>query len=119
MILLGLDLNATCARAVQGPVGEFPLALPLDPPGQDLPMVLSLEKHPPKVGRFGQRLLRDQPHLTCTDFLAQLGATGAGARRWQAGRHQFDSSQALTVVWQKLAPACGRAKGVVLSLPSY
>src|SRR5262249_54454681 len=61
----------------------------------------------------------DQPHLTCSSFLAHLGTTGAGVRRWQAGRHRLDSSQALAVVWQRLAPPCGRAKGVVLSLPSY
>src|SRR5947209_20616931 len=98
MILLGLDLNATCARAVSGPVGEYPLGLPLAPPGQDLPMVLSLQKHPPQVGRAGVRLVRDQPHLACANFLASLGIKGPGARRWQAGRHQIDSSEALTVV---------------------
>jgi hypothetical protein len=119
MKLLGLDLNATCARAVHGPVGEYPLALPLDPPGQDLPLVLTLEKHPPQVGRSGLRLYRDQPHLTCSNFLAELGATGPGAMRWQAGRRFVDSSQALAVVWQRLGPACARAGGVVLSLPSY
>jgi hypothetical protein len=119
MILLGLDLNATCARAVHGLVGDYPLALPLDPPSQELPMVLNLEKHPPQVGRAGRRLLREQPHRTCSDFLALVGTAGAAARRWQAGRHQLDCSQALTAVWERLAPACARAAGVVLSVPAY
>jgi hypothetical protein len=100
-------------------VAEYPLTFPLDPPGQDLPMVLSLERHPPQVGRCGQRLVRNQPHLTCRNFLADLGVKGPGARYWQAGRHQLDSSQALGVVWQRLGLACARTTGVVVSLPPY
>jgi hypothetical protein len=119
MTLLGLDLNATSVRAVHGPTGDYPLGLPLDPPGEVLPMVLSLEKHAPEVGRAGLRLLRNQPHLTCSNFLAHLGTDGAHTKRWKAGRHHLDSSQALAVVWQRLGLACASSSGVVLSLPAY
>lgn len=116
--LVGLDLNATCARAVHGPVGAYPLALPLEPPSQDLPMILSLETPMPEVGRAGLRLSRGQPHLTCHNFLPHLGQSGA-VRRWRAGRHHLDSSQALALVWRRLLRTCTGMSGAVLSLPPY
>ncbi|MCI0380565.1 MAG: FHA domain-containing protein [Gemmataceae bacterium] len=117
--LVGLDLNASRARAVHGPVGEFALALPLDPPAADLPMVLSLEKATLALGRPGVRLLRQSPHLACVDFFACLGANGAAPRTWKAGRHQLDSNAALQTVWHHLAPVCKKSAGVVLTLPPY
>jgi hypothetical protein len=119
MTLIGLDVNATSARAVHGPVGCYPLGLPLDPPHHELPMVLSLETNTPVVGRSGLALVREKPHLTCGNFLADLGIKGTGARRWKASRSFLDSSQALAAVWKRLAQVCSRSPGIVLSMPSY
>ncbi len=119
MTLLGLDLNATRARAVHGPAGEYPRALPLEPPDHDLPMVLSLENYRPEVGRSGLRLVRNLPHLTCAGFFTHLGKNGSAMKRWQAGRHHLDSSQALALVWKQLEFAAAQSKGTVLALPAY
>jgi hypothetical protein len=112
-------MNATCVRAVHGASEDYPLVMPLDPPGQALPMVLSLAKPTPEVGHAGLGLLRTDSHLTCSDFLAHLGTQFAVPKRWHAGRHDLDGSQALAVVWQKLSLACARSDAVVLALPSY
>ena len=42
MSVVGMELNGTRVRAVLGDVGDYPLALPLEPPAQDLPVALSL-----------------------------------------------------------------------------
>lgn len=41
--LIGLDLNATRARAVRGPAQALPRPLPLAGTADELPMVLSLQ----------------------------------------------------------------------------
>ena len=77
MTLIGLDLNATRARAIQGehhgsgPL--IPLGLPLDGNERELPLALSLEERHPQVGRAGAGLCRRSPHLACLDFLPYLG----------------------------------------------
>jgi hypothetical protein len=119
MTLLGLDLNATRARAVSGPVGDFPCPLPLDPPGVELPLVISLEKSIPEVGQCGVRLLRQLPLLACHSFLAQVGDISAGERRWLTQPRQLDADQALTVVFRRLQPICRVSAGVVVALPGY
>ena len=119
MTLLGVDLNATSARAVQGPLGDYPLSVPLDPPSGPLPLVLNLKTSSPELGESGRKLLRNLPHFTCSNFLPHLGQQGASARRWKAGRHNLDAAQALTLVWKRLAGACNRTSGVVLALPDY
>ena len=73
MTLLGMEMNATRARAVIGPAAEYPLPLPLDPPVLELPLVLSLEKKAPQVGQSGSRLVRQLPHLACQNFLPSVG----------------------------------------------
>lgn len=119
MAILGLDMNATCVRAVHGPAEDYALIMPLDPPGQALPMVLSLEKPVPEVGRAGQSLLRADPHLTCHDFLTHLGTTAAASKRWHFGRNHLDGAQALAIVWHRLSLACARSDAVAVALPSY
>lgn len=117
MTLLGLDLNATRVRAVSGPAGDFPLPVPLDPPGLELPMALSLERPRAEVGRAALRLCRISPHLVCRAFLPHLSESSP--RRWTVGRRSLDGRQALEVVWQRLQPVCRSAKGVALILPAY
>ena len=58
MMHLGLDLNGSRARAVEGPVGDYALTLPLDPPAADLPLAISLEKSTAQVGQAGLRICR-------------------------------------------------------------
>jgi hypothetical protein len=114
-LLIGLDLNATRARAVYGTTQVTPRPLPLDGAQPDLPMVLSLEGRRLQVGRAGASLCRLSPHLACVDFLAALGQE----QEWSAGRHRLDAARALTVVLEQLQPACTSAKGMVLAVPAY
>jgi hypothetical protein len=115
MSLIGLELNSTRARAVIGPGEVPPRTLALDGKGGDLPMAVSLENRRPEVGRAGLALCRRLPHLTCTDFLADLGEK----REWGAGRKRIDSAKALALAFDHLRPACKGSKGVVATLPPY
>ncbi len=117
MTLVGLELNATCARAVQASLGEYPHAVPLDPPATDLAMYVSLEHARLQVGQAGLRLLRTRSHFVCGNFLAHLAT--ATPRTWHAGRHHLDSSQALSLVWQKLAAACKQGTTLAATFPAY
>src|SRR5713226_8511780 len=105
MTLLGLDINATRARAVSGTMGDFPCPLPLDPPAIDLPMLISLNKPKPEVGLAGVRLVRQMPHLTFQNFLAGLGEPSIPGSNWLA-QPPLDSLQALGLVFQRLQPIC-------------
>jgi len=115
MSLIGLELNGTRARAVIGPGEVPPRSLALDGKGGDLPMALSLENRRPEVGRAGLALCRRLPHLTCTDFLAELGER----RQWGEGRKRIDADKALALVFDHLRPACKGVKGLVATLPAY
>jgi hypothetical protein len=116
MSLVGLEINGTRVRGVLGGVGDYPLPLPLEPPAQDLPLALSLEKATLEVGAAAMRLYRQRPHLVCHGFLSELDH---GAKTWQAGRHRLDGAQAMSAVWQRLEPMCRKTGGVVATLPAY
>ncbi len=116
MSLVGLEINGTRVRGVLGPLGDYPLPLPLEPPAQDLPLALSLEQSALEVGAPALRLMRQRPHLVCHGFLAALDN---GAKTWQAGRHRLDAGQAMSAVWQRLEPMCRKTAGVVATLPGY
>jgi hypothetical protein len=113
--LIGLDLNATRARAVHGPAQVLPRLLPLAGTADDLPMVLSLQGRQLEVGQAGAALCRLLPHLACLDFLAHVGEP----REWIAGRHRLDALKALGLVFDRLRPDLAESKGVVLAVPSY
>jgi hypothetical protein len=119
MTLIGLDVNATRARAIQGENRgsgpRIPLGLPLDGNERDLLLALSLEERQPRVGRAGAALCRRSPHLACLDFLAYLGDDSV----WQAGRHRLDAAGALALVCEQLQRRIGRAEGVTVALPAY
>jgi hypothetical protein len=119
MTLIGLDLNATRARAIQGEsLGSgphIPIALPLDGNERELPLAVSLEERQPQVGRPGAALCRKSPHLTCLDFLPYLGDT----RTWDAGRHHLDAGRAFALVCEHLQRRLGKAAGVTVALPAY
>jgi hypothetical protein len=118
MTFLGLDMNATRLSAVSGPAGMFPCRIPLEPPGLDLPMVLSLEHSLPKVGSEGARLVRQRPHLTCRNFLADLGKPSPANRSWFAAR-KLTCEQALDMVLRRLEQVTSGLAGLVLALPDY
>ncbi len=115
MTLVGLDLNATRARALAGPAGALPQPLPLDGAERDLPTALSLEGRAAEAGRAGAALVRRAPHLVCRDFLAHVG-TG---RSWSAGRHRLDAAAAAGLFFQRLARCCAGASAVALAVPAY
>jgi hypothetical protein len=114
-LLVGLDLNASRARAVHGPATLAPSVLPLDGDTEELPTVVSLEGKRPEVGRAGAALCRQAPHLACLDFLASLGET----REWVIGRHRLDAARLTTLVLERLHTATAGAGGVMLALPAY
>jgi hypothetical protein len=119
MTLIGLDLNATRARAIQGESHgsgpTIPIALPLDGNERELPLAVSLEERQPQVGRPGAGLCRKSPHLACLDFLPYLGDT----RTWDAGRHRLDAAHAFALVCEHLQRRLGKAAGATLALPAY
>jgi hypothetical protein len=115
MSLIGLDLNATRARAVHGPIQNLPAVLRLDGARRDLPLAVSLEGRSPEVGRAGTALSRCSPHLACLDYLAHLNQP----RTWSAGRHSLDAADALELVFRELYRSCSRAKGLAIALPAY
>jgi hypothetical protein len=119
MTLIGLDMNATRARAIQGeqPGGgpHVPRGLPLEGNERDLPLAVSLEERQPRVGRAGAGLCRRSPHLACLDFLPYLGDDDT----WDAGRHRLDAAGALALVCDLLQRRVGRAEGVTVAVPSY
>src|SRR5579864_1970935 len=119
MTLIGLDLNATRARAIQGENHgsgpHVPHGLSLEGNERELPLALSLEERQPRVGRVGAGLCRRSPHLACLDFLPHLGDD----RMWHVGRHRLDAAAALALVCDHLQRRIGRAEGVTVALPAY
>jgi hypothetical protein len=119
MTLIGLDLNATRARAIQGETHgaspHVPFGLPLEGNERELFLALNLEERQPRVGRAGAGLCRRSPHLACLDFLPYLG----NDRVWDGGRHRLDAAAAFALVCEHLQRRIGRAEGVTVALPAY
>jgi hypothetical protein len=113
--LVGLDLNATRARAVGGACDSEPLALLLEAQSEELPVALSLEDRHVEIGSPGLSLCRRLPHLACLDFLGCLGTD----RQWFAGRHRLDAASALGIVLDHLRALLAGHHGVALALPAY
>jgi hypothetical protein len=115
MTLIGVDVNATRARAVSGPSHGFPLPCKLEEEQRDLPLVVSLAERRPVAGRAGLTLCRTQPHLAAVDFLPQLGSS----RKWTAGRHSLDAAALVGVILDRLQRSLVRPDGVALAVPAY
>lgn len=111
---LGIDLNATRARAATGRTSRNRILL-LDDPHPDLPLAISLEKRTPELGRAGLKLIRRMPHLTCGNYLPQLGRP----QEWKGGRHRLDATSAITVLFEKLLGLCSACENIYLALPTY
>src|SRR5262249_33466748 len=114
-LLIGLDLNASRARAVAGPAHAPPQPLPLEGRHEELPLYLSLEGPAVEVGRAGLALCRRWPHLACHGFLAHLGSK----RQWLGNGHKLDAAMAVKAVARHLRPAFGEVGGVTVAAPAY
>jgi hypothetical protein len=114
MNIIVLDINSSRVRAAAASAsGQNPIAL--DGSDPDLPLALSLEGRRVEVGHAGSRLCRRFPHLTVTDFLADLGSE----REWSAGRHRLKAERALGFVFERIKPVLASAGAIILSLPAY
>src|SRR5262249_8420937 len=111
---LGIELNASRARATTGKASRNRVLL-LEDPHADLPQTISLEKRTAEVGRAGTALLRRMPHLTCSSFLPCLGRS----QEWKGGRHSLNVSAALTLTFEKLRASCPGFANIFLGLPAY
>lgn len=114
--LIGLDLDARRARAVHGPTGDdAPRPLKLDPPSDELPLVVSLEHRTPQVGHAAAGLIRLLPHLTAPAFLAALGQP----REWRAGKVRIDPTGATTLAAERIRAATSGSPAVAVAVPAY
>jgi hypothetical protein len=116
---VGVELNASVLRAVEGPPGHYPQPLALDGDDATVPLVLNLERSTVALGEAGRSVERIKPHLVCRDFLPHVGMPGPKSPRWQAGRHKLDADAALVVAWQRLHPVLKSYGPVVATLPGY
>src|SRR3954468_13834254 len=105
MTLIGLDLNATRARAVHGTADGEAAELRLGEERPDFPLALSLEGRAPEAGAAGAGLARRAPPLACLDFLPHLGTD----RAWAAGRHRLAAARALAAAFDALGRRFGKA----------
>lgn len=117
MTMLALDWNATRVRALLGEAGDYPLPVPLELPGLELPAALSLAKAALEIGTPALRHCRTAPHFVCQSFLQHLNNNHGP--RWQADRHSLDAKAACEHLWHRMQPIAGNAKGIVLALPGY
>jgi hypothetical protein len=115
MTLIGLDLDATRARAVSAPVSQPPAPLRLTESHVELPLALNLEGRQIAIGASALRLCRRLPDFACQDFLPYLG------RKWHraCGRHRVDAERAVGLVADYLGRAFGRCEGAAIAVPSY
>lgn len=113
--VVGLDLNATRARAVVLTAGRT-RPLHLDDPAEDLALFLNLDRRPLAVGHAGVAVCRKLPHVVCSNFLPQLGQP----RQWQANRTTVTPESALQATFEALVkPIAAEGGDVGLALPAY
>jgi hypothetical protein len=115
MSLIGLDLNASRARAAHGPAASAPQTIALEGQEAELPLALNLEGRHPIPGRAGLSLCRRAPHMACLDFLPQLGL----GQSWSVGKHRLDAAKALSTVFEQLGRSFGTSPAVAFALPPY
>lgn len=111
---LGIDLNATRARAAVGRAGRNK-PFPLDDPRPDLALGVSLEKRTPEVGPAAAAVSRKLPHVVCTGYLPHLGM----AQEWKAGRHALTADAALGLAFDRLRALTSTCDGLGFALPTY
>jgi hypothetical protein len=114
MTLIGLDLNATRARAVAAAEGEAPQPAELEPPRADLALALSQEGDRVEVGAAGLRRARRSPHQVQLAFLPELGQP-----RPASARRLLDGTGAAALLLTRLSETLSPCKGAVFALPPY
>jgi hypothetical protein len=119
MTLLSFDLNAARLRAVRGPADEVPTIFPLEPPRNDLPLVLSLKGRFPEVGSPGVLLCQERPDLVYANFLPLLGQKATAPRQWRPRQQTLDAQQALKVVFERLRHVCPTRGPACCAVPPY
>ncbi len=113
--LVGIDLNATRARAVVAGEGRTRPIL-LDDVGDELPLALQLDQRVPKVGVGALSLCRLSPHLVCSNFLGSLGLP----HEWRGGRHVLTPELATKHTFDRLVkPISAETDSSALTLPVY
>ncbi len=116
MTLIGLDLNSSRARAVQGAHRGNAQPLALEDRRADLTMALALDGRSPVVGRSALRICRTEPHEACLDFLPHIGRP----HKWIGDRHHLDAGQALSHCFAHLRARFGKADpSITLAVPTY
>jgi hypothetical protein len=111
---LGIDLNAGRARAAHGKVGRNKL-FALNDPHADLPLMISLDRRAPEMGRAALAQSRKVPHAICSGYLPHLGLP----QEWKHGRQTLNAETALAFAFEQLRVACHGHEAVGLALPSY
>ena len=111
---LGIDLNATRARAAVGRAGRNK-PFPLDDPRPDLALGISLEKRVAEIGLAAAAVSRRLPHVVCSGYLPHLGT----AQEWKAGRHAFTADTALGLAFERLRGLTNGQDGLSFALPTY
>jgi hypothetical protein len=119
MTLIGLDLNASRARAVRvaatTALGVAAAPLLLEDTGSALPLALHLERRPATVGSYALARARQEPHLVCQNFLPYLGQ----ARQWVGGANRLDACGALRRAFEEMSLRFGETTGVTAVVPEY
>lgn len=111
---LGVDFNATRARAAHGKAGRNRL-FPLDDPRPDLALSMSLEKRAPEVGTAAAAVSRKLPHAVCAGYLPHLGH----AQEWKHGRLTLTADTAVALALDRVRTATAGHDGVGFALPTY
>jgi len=111
---LGVDLNASRARAAHGRAGRNKIFV-LDEPLVDLILAVSLEKKVAEVGQAALTLCRRMPHVVCAGYLPLLGRP----HEFKSGRHALNAEAALALAFDRLRISCRGHDGFGLALPTY
>jgi hypothetical protein len=115
MTLIGLEIDATRARAVCGPAGQLPAPLRLADTHDELLLAINLEKRQAQLGGGALTVCRKHPDFACLDFLPHLGRD----RTWIGGRHRLDAQRAVGMVVEHLGQRFGKCDGAAMSVPAY
>lgn len=113
--LVGLDLNASRARAVSVGGGKTRTLL-LDGTAEELSLSIHLDRRPPEVGRAAVAVSRKLPHAVLGGYLPLLGQP----RTWPAGRLTLTPEAAVGATLDRLrGPVAGESDAAAFALPAY
>lgn len=112
---VGLDLTASRLRGVA--ISDWKTRpLLLDPPAENLALVVALDRRTPEVGHVGAAICRKTPHAICSNFLPYLAQT----REWRFGRHVATPDTALELTLHKArSSVIAESETSVLAMPAY